>query len=129
MEPGADPCEAACTQNGKQEQILCQGSAGNRETERNLQKAESGEKGAGKPAEDPAGSEKERIRKQQNRMICEIPLAQIVEKTVGRSPFRQELPRAALTARERLWDQSRELPPFLAVCDKPGLLCGKCATE
>ena len=61
-------------------------------------------------------------------MVCVIPLAQTVNRTAGCSPFRQlDCPGAASLGTKRHW--GTENHRHLAAHDKPGLLCGKCATQ
>ena len=61
-------------------------------------------------------------------MVCVIPLAQTVNRAVGCSPFRQlDCPVPLLWERGGIGEA--KTTAFLAVHNKSGLLCGKCATE
>ena len=61
-------------------------------------------------------------------MVCVIPLAQTVNRAVGCSPFRQlDCPGAASLGTRRHWGSENHR--HLAVHNKSGLLCGKCATQ
>ena len=61
-------------------------------------------------------------------MVCVIPLAQTVNRAVGCSPFRQ-LDCPVPIFWEQIGIGRNKNPRHLAVRDKSGLLCGKCATE
>ena len=130
LEPSIGTGKVVCSSHSKSEKNICPLSRRSSSAKGDLSPAKSGEEGscAKEIGTTSCKEESAVVRIAVYYLVCVIPLAQTCNKCCRLFPLpAADCPDAAPMGTGRHWENENHR--HLAVCDKSGLLCGKCATE